>query len=62
MLVLEYQKFGYLAGIDPLFLAAFLKNRKKWLNLLGENGVIFALTVAHVPDVLLQNPSGLEFY
>ena len=31
-------------------------------DFMGEKGVIFELTVAHVPDVLEQNPSGFEFY
>ena len=40
-------------------------SKKKWkkcLNLWGEKAVIIELTVAHVLDVLEQNPSGFELY
>ena len=44
------------------FSGCFSEKWKKRLILWGGKGVIFELTVAHVPDVLEQNPSGFEFY
>ena len=60
MLVLEYHKFGSLAGLEPLFLVAFLKKTEETAEFMrGKRGHFRA---AHVPDVLEKNPSGFELY
>ena len=60
-MVLEYQKFGSLAGLEPNNLVDFLK-MEEMAEIIRRKGVIFKLTAAHVPDMLEQIPSGFDLY